>query len=471
MVGIFQLGLFEFDQAFGYVTLETAGRLAGKVEPDHIELRVRDIYEAPAIAEAVTRLPDAEYLAQDWSDLNRSLFSALWLEKVAISIAIGLIVMVAALNIVASLVLLVMEKSRDIAILKTMGSSARSIRRIFMLQGLVIGVVGTACGAAAGIALATVLDRYRLIRIPADVYQLSHLPFTWCRATSCWWCWRRCSSASSRRSIRRARRRGSIRRRRCAMSEPFLVTRGLHKSYPVAGQRLHVIRDLDIEVGRGEMVAIVGASGVGKSTLLHVLGGLDRPDQGDVRVGDVDLAHIADDALVAFRNRHVGFVFQFHHLLPEFSALENVEMPLRIARIAPAEARPQGRGAADAGRAGRAARASSRHAVGRRAATRRGGAGAGAAPGAAPGRRADRRSRRSHGRRTARAAARDARRVRAHGGDRHPQPAARPAVRPRAAARRRPAHAGVIGSGRAATSASSGRHAAVAIASPAITST
>ena len=143
VVGIFQLGLFEFDQAFGYVTLETAGRLAGKIEPDHIELRVRDIYEAPAIADAITRLPDADYLAQDWSDLNRSLFSALWLEKVAISIAIGLIVMVAALNIVASLILLVMEKSRDIAILKTMGASARSIRRIFMLQGLVIGVVGT----------------------------------------------------------------------------------------------------------------------------------------------------------------------------------------------------------------------------------------------------------------------------------------------------------------------------------------
>ncbi len=178
VVGIFQLGLFEFDQAFGYVTLDTAGRLAGKIEPDHIELRVRDIYEAPALADAITRLPDAEYLAQDWADLNKSLFSALWLEKVAISIAIGLIVMVAALNIVASLILLVMEKSRDIAILKTMGASARSIRRIFMLQGLVIGIVGTVCGGAAGIAVATVLDRYRVIRIPADVYQLSHLPFT-----------------------------------------------------------------------------------------------------------------------------------------------------------------------------------------------------------------------------------------------------------------------------------------------------
>jgi lipoprotein-releasing system permease protein len=178
VVGVFQLGLFEFDQAFGYVTLETAGRLAGKTAPDHIELRVRDIYEAPEIADAITQIPDAEYLAQDWSDLNRSLFSALWLEKVAISIAIGLIVMVAALNIVASLILLVMEKSRDIAILKTMGASARSIRRIFMLQGLVIGVVGTLVGGAIGIAAATVLDRYRVIRIPADVHQLSHLPFT-----------------------------------------------------------------------------------------------------------------------------------------------------------------------------------------------------------------------------------------------------------------------------------------------------
>jgi lipoprotein-releasing system ATP-binding protein len=123
------------------------------------------------------------------------------------------------------------------------------------------------------------------------------------------------------------------------MNEPFLLARGLHKSYPVAGQRLHVIRDLEIAVARGEMVAIVGASGVGKSTLLLVLGGLDRPDRGDIRLGDVDLAHITDDALVAFRNRHVGFVFQFHHLLPEFTAVENVEMPLRIARLPLGEAR------------------------------------------------------------------------------------------------------------------------------------
>ena len=95
----------------------------------------------------------------------------------AISITIGLIVAVAALNIIASLVLLVMEKSRDIAILKTMGASSRSVMTIFMLQGLIIGLVGTAAGAALGTGLSWTLDHYQLIRIPADVYQVSHVPF------------------------------------------------------------------------------------------------------------------------------------------------------------------------------------------------------------------------------------------------------------------------------------------------------
>lgn len=119
----------------------------------------------------------------------------------------------------------------------------------------------------------------------------------------------------------------------------FVEGSGLNKSYHVAGNRLHVLRDLDLAVERGEMVAIVGASGVGKSTLLHLLGGLDRPDAGEVRVGEIALTRVTDAELVAFRNTHVGFVFQFHHLLPEFSALENAEMPLRIARTATAAAR------------------------------------------------------------------------------------------------------------------------------------
>jgi len=121
--------------------------------------------------------------------------------------------------------------------------------------------------------------------------------------------------------------------------DPFLSVTALSKSYLAAGARLTVLRDLDLSVGRGEMVAIVGASGVGKSTLLHVLGGLDRWDGGSIRVGDAEFARMADQEMVAFRNRQIGFVFQFHHLLPEFTALENAEMPLRIARIAAATAR------------------------------------------------------------------------------------------------------------------------------------
>ena len=177
VAGTFSLGLLEYDSGYAFVRLDVAQRALGKDEPDFIELRVDDMFAAQRVADSITSQFGAEYLAQDWADLNKALFSALWLEKMAISITIGLIVMVAALNIAASLVLLVMEKNRDIAILKTMGTSARSIRRIFVLQGLVIGVIGTTAGAVFGYAVIYVLDRYKLIHVPIDVYQISYVPF------------------------------------------------------------------------------------------------------------------------------------------------------------------------------------------------------------------------------------------------------------------------------------------------------
>jgi lipoprotein-releasing system permease protein len=177
VVGLFSLGLFEFDSAFGFLSLDVAQRLLGKSHVDLIQLRVDDIYAAPSIAESITATLGSQYVTQDWADMNRSLFSALGLEKMAISLTIGLIVMVAALNIVASLILLVMEKHRDIAILKTMGASARSITAVFMMQGLIIGIIGTSVGASSGYALSMLLTRYKLIRVPADVYQMSYVPF------------------------------------------------------------------------------------------------------------------------------------------------------------------------------------------------------------------------------------------------------------------------------------------------------
>jgi lipoprotein-releasing system ATP-binding protein len=120
---------------------------------------------------------------------------------------------------------------------------------------------------------------------------------------------------------------------------PFLTALNVEKSYLVGTNRLPVLKGLDLSLEKGEMVAVVGASGVGKSTLLHVLGGLDAADAGTVRVGETELTALPDADVVAFRNLNVGFVFQFHHLLPEFTALENAQMPMRIARRPQAEGR------------------------------------------------------------------------------------------------------------------------------------
>jgi lipoprotein-releasing system permease protein len=177
VVGIYTLGLYEFDSGYGFVDLEFAGRLFTKAVPDLIQLRVDDIWAAQGIARELPERLGATYVGEDWSELNQPLFSALWLEKMAIAITIGLIVMVGALNIISSLILLVKQKGRDIAILKTMGTSSRRVMTIFMMQGLIIGVAGTLIGGTAGLALCWVLDTYELIQIPADVYQVSHVPF------------------------------------------------------------------------------------------------------------------------------------------------------------------------------------------------------------------------------------------------------------------------------------------------------
>ncbi|HEU5181091.1 MAG TPA: ABC transporter ATP-binding protein [Candidatus Polarisedimenticolia bacterium] len=123
------------------------------------------------------------------------------------------------------------------------------------------------------------------------------------------------------------------------MSEPILQVRELTKSFPSGGRRLEVLRGVSLQVEAGEMVAIVGESGAGKSTLLHLLGGLDRPDSGTIRVAGRDMAALGEHERALLRNREVGYVFQFHHLLPEFTAEENVMMPCLIRRAGREEAR------------------------------------------------------------------------------------------------------------------------------------
>jgi lipoprotein-releasing system permease protein len=179
VAGTVRSGLYEFDAGWAYLPLAAAQRLfdAGD-RASLVEVRIDDMYAVKEAAQAILQRLGSGYLTQDWIQMNQSLFSALWLEKTAIAITIGLIVMVAALNIVATLILMVMEKHKDIAILVSMGASRGAISRIFMFQGTVIGAAGTLAGALLGWGACRVLDHYRLIRVPQDVYQVSYVPFT-----------------------------------------------------------------------------------------------------------------------------------------------------------------------------------------------------------------------------------------------------------------------------------------------------
>jgi lipoprotein-releasing system permease protein len=178
VAALVRTGLFEFDSSWAYMPLASAQRIFEQGDQATlVEVRVQELFEVKRLAQDVLSRLGEGYVSTDWIQMNQSLFSALWLEKTAIALTIGLIVMVAALNIVATLVLMVMEKHKDIAILVSMGASRGAMMRIFMLQGTVIGAVGTAVGATLGIAACQILDRYRLLKVPEDVYQISHVPF------------------------------------------------------------------------------------------------------------------------------------------------------------------------------------------------------------------------------------------------------------------------------------------------------
>jgi lipoprotein-releasing system permease protein len=178
VAGTVKTGLFEFDAGWGYMPLAAAQRLFEEADRTTlVEVRLDDMFAVKRLTQAIlARLGDG-YVTTDWVQMNQSLFSALWIEKMAIGITIGLIVAVAALNIVATLVLMVMEKHKDIAILVSMGASRGAVMRVFMLQGTIIGAVGTTLGGLIGWGVCRVLDRYQLIRIPEDVYQIAWVPF------------------------------------------------------------------------------------------------------------------------------------------------------------------------------------------------------------------------------------------------------------------------------------------------------
>jgi lipoprotein-releasing system permease protein len=185
VVAIFDSGMFEYDTSLAFISLPTAQRFFNLGDAvTGLQVRVDDVDRAPQVAQALRRQLGLPYWTRDWTEMNRNLFAALRVEKVTMFVILALIVLVAAFNIVSTLIMMVMEKRRDIAILKAMGAPKRAIMKIFMLQGLIIGTAGTVAGAIGGVVLASSLERIRgfLERIlqmnvfPKDVYYFDQLP-------------------------------------------------------------------------------------------------------------------------------------------------------------------------------------------------------------------------------------------------------------------------------------------------------
>jgi lipoprotein-releasing system permease protein len=176
--GIFNTGLYEFDNATALVAIGVAQRLFGlEGRASYIQVKLKDIFSAPAVGEKIkAALPAVVYITT-WMELNKSLFSALKLEKNIMFLTITLIVIVAALNIIATLILMVMEKTRDIGILMAIGATPQMVNRVFFFQGALIGIIGTAIGVILGLGWCALANAFELIKIPVDIYQISYVPF------------------------------------------------------------------------------------------------------------------------------------------------------------------------------------------------------------------------------------------------------------------------------------------------------
>ena len=178
VAGIFESGFFEIDDSWAYTSIETAQKLLGVADVvNAIELKVDDLDRAPEIARDIEKLVGSRYTTTTWMERNKQLIGALNMERMVTVITIGLIVLVAALNIFITLVMMVMEKYRDIAVLMSMGARGGQIRRIFMLQGVLIGVVGSSIGLILGYAICYYANRYHWVRLDETVYSLSFVPF------------------------------------------------------------------------------------------------------------------------------------------------------------------------------------------------------------------------------------------------------------------------------------------------------
>ncbi len=346
ILALFEVGMTEFDSAFVFLPFAEAQAYfnregdATSIEvftdnPDRVDRYRRDVSDAA----------DRAIFTIDWRQRNASFFSALQVERNVMFMILTLIVLVAALNIVSGLIMLVKDKSHDIAILRTMGATRGTILRIFLITGASIGVVGTFAGFILGVVVCAYIQQIQrfvswitgtqvwdptvrfLTQIPAEMDMTETIAVLIMALTL--------SLLATLYPV--GGPPDSIPSRPCAMSDqateqeyPALWLHGVERRYKEGDGYLEILKGLEFPVWAGESVALIAPSGTGKSTLLHVAGLLEAPDGGEVYIGGKPTAKLDDAGRTRMRREELGFVYQAHHLLPEFTARENVMMPQMI---------------------------------------------------------------------------------------------------------------------------------------------
>lgn len=345
VLGTFEVGMFEYDSNFIFMPLEAAQvyfGLPGAVT--NIDVTLDDDKMVKPVRKAIEESIGAGAYVYDWKQSNSAFFNAIDVERNVMFIILTLIIIVAAFNIITGLIMLVKDKGRDVAVLRTMGATKGMIMRIFFMDGAFIGVVGTTLGLALGLLFCDNIEAIRqglqhLVGqdlFSAEIYFLSKLPakvdITEVAAVvsislllSFW-----------RRFIRPIVPPSLTRWRLCVMNKtvvPTLELRKVVKTFKQGSQKLDVLKGVDLEIMPGEIVALLGPSGSGKSTMLQIAGLLDRPSKGEIYLDGQKCSKLGDGLRTALRRDYLGFVYQYHNLLADFDATENVMLPQLIAGV------------------------------------------------------------------------------------------------------------------------------------------